>query len=86
MSKFVVRAAELVGAYGVARTTPDNVDAETIAMARCEMVNQELVLFVQFCYRKGDNGRLVHLRSNSQNPQRRLGAVGEFRQVGLDSD
>ena len=53
--QFVVRAAELVGAYGNYGTRPDLVDAETIALARCTMINQELDLFVRFIYRGKSN-------------------------------
>ena len=41
-TKFLNRAANLVGAYGNYATTPDQVDAETIALARCQLIAQSM--------------------------------------------
>jgi hypothetical protein len=68
LDKFVVRAAELTGAYGNYRTAPELVDAETIAMARCTLANQELELFTRFCYQQDVNGRFINLAGNTQIP------------------
>lgn len=69
MENILNRARELTGAYGNFGTRPELVDAETIALARCTMVNQELDLFVRFIYRKSEAGRFINLRSNCQIPK-----------------
>lgn len=63
--QFVVRAAEFVGAYGVTGTAPANVDAETIAMARCELIKQSLGLFIRFCYQRDAAGFYCNLSGNT---------------------
>jgi hypothetical protein len=68
LEKFVTRAAELSGAYGNFRATPERVDAETIAAARCQLANQDIELFVHFCYRQSDNGYFINLAGSSQIP------------------
>jgi len=68
IDKFIDRAANIVGSYGNFRTTPDQVDAETVALARCALANQELDLFTRFCYQQTDNGRFINLAGNSQIP------------------
>jgi len=68
MDKFVVRAAELTGAYGNYKTAPELVDAETIAAARCTLANQELELFTHFCYQQDERGRFINLAGNAQIP------------------
>lgn len=67
--KFIVRAAEMIGAYGVAGTMPDQVDAETIAMARCELIRQSMELFIKFCYKRDGNGLFCHLSGNTFIPR-----------------
>ena len=69
LDKFMARAIDLTGAYGNYRTAPELVDAETIALARCTMINHELDLFIRFCYRQSEQGRFINLRSNSQIPK-----------------
>jgi hypothetical protein len=83
IDKIVARAAELTGAYGNFRTAPERVDAETIALARCTMINQELDLFVRFCYRQSEQGRYVNLRSNSQLPKGVWAPWGSSGKSGL---
>jgi len=83
LDKFVVRAAELTGAYGNFKTAPERVDLETIALARCTLVNQELELFIKFCYKLADNGRFSHLRSNSQIPKGIWAPWGSSGKSGL---
>ena len=63
IDKFIDRAANIVGSYGNFRTTPDQVDAETVALARCALANQELDLFTRFCYQQTDNGRFINWRA-----------------------
>lgn len=65
--KFVDRAAVEVGAYGNHRTAHELVNAETIAAARCQLVNGELASFTEFCYEQVD-GWFVNLSGNSQIP------------------
>jgi hypothetical protein len=83
LDKFVVRAAELTGAYGNFKTAPELVDAETIALARCTMVNHELQLFIHFCYKRSEQGRLINLRSNSQIPKGVWAPWGSSGKSGL---
>jgi hypothetical protein len=68
LEQFVTRAAELTGAYGNFRTVPERVDAETIAAARCQLANQDIELFIHFCYRQSDSGYFINLAGNSQIP------------------
>lgn len=69
LASIVDRAAEVTGAYGNYRTLPERVDAETLAMARCTSINQEVEAFIRFAYRKDEGGRFINLRSNSQIPK-----------------
>ncbi len=83
LDKFVDRAATLIGAYGNFRTAPELVDAETIALARCTMINHELQLFIHFCYSQSEQGRYVNLRSNSQVPKGVWAPWGSSGKSGL---
>lgn len=65
-TKFLIRAAELTGAYGNFRTAPELIHAETIAAARCKLVNSEMELFIHFCYQLDSKGRHLHLAGGSQ--------------------
>lgn len=69
LGQFAERASEMVGAYGSFQTAPANVDAETEAAARCELIGQVMELFIRYCYRQDDNGILVHLSGNCMIPQ-----------------
>lgn len=77
--QFVVRAAEFVGAYGVAGTAPANVDGETIAMARCELIKQSLDLFIRFCYQRDASGFYCNLSGNTFIPR---GVYAPFGSAG----
>jgi len=77
--QFVVRAAELVGAYGVAGTAPENVDAMTIAAARCELIKQSLGLFIRFCYQRDASGFYCNLSGNTFIPR---GVYAPFGSAG----
>jgi hypothetical protein len=68
LEELVGRAAQLTGAYGNFRTAPERVDAETIAAARCQLANQDIELFIHFCYRQSDTGYFINLAGNSQIP------------------
>src|SRR5690348_9619192 len=65
-AKLVVRAAEMIGAYGVARTTPELIDKVTQAQGHCELINQQLDLFTRFVYRETDNGLPLHILADGQ--------------------
>lgn len=69
LKQFVERASDLAGSYGNYATAPANVDAETQAAPRCELIHQVLELFIHFCYQKDDNGIFSNLSGNSQIPQ-----------------
>jgi len=79
MEQFVNRAADMVGAYGVAGTAPANVEAETIAMARCELIKQSLGLFIRFCYQKDAAGFYCNLSGNTFIPR---GVYAPFGHAG----
>lgn len=68
LKQFVNRASEVVGAYGNFQTAPANVDAETEALARCELIGQVMDLFIRYCYKQDDNGIFVHLSGNCMIP------------------
>ncbi len=68
MEKIVTRAAELVGAFGVAGTMPDQVDVETQAMGSCQLIKQSMELFIKFCFAKDSNGFYRNLTSNTVIP------------------
>lgn len=68
MEKFMDRAAGLIGAYGNYGVTPDQVDAETVAMARCALIKQSMELFIKFVYQRDGNGFLHNLSGNSVIP------------------
>lgn len=69
LKQFVERASEVTGAYGNFQTAPANVDAETEAAARCELIGQVMEMFVRYCYRRDDNGIFIHLSGNCMVPQ-----------------
>src|SRR5690242_12096862 len=77
--QFIVRAAEFVGAYGATGTAPANVDQETIAMARCELIKQSLGLFIRFCYQKDAGGFYCNLSGNTFIPR---GVYAPFGSAG----
>ena len=79
MDQFVNRAADMVGAYGVAGTAPANVEAETIALARCELIKQSLGLFIRFCYQKDAGGFYSNLSGNTFIPR---GVYAPFSHAG----
>ena len=68
LKQFVERASDLTGSYGNFQTAPANVDAQTIAAGRCELVRQVLELFVRWAYQRGPGGILVNLSGNSVIP------------------
>lgn len=67
LNNFLDRAAMDVGAYGNHRTSHDLVDAESIATARCQLVNGELESFTRYCYQQ-QGSWFVNLSGNSQIP------------------
>lgn len=67
--KFAAQSAALIGAYGVHGTRPELIDAETLAMANCTIINQDLELFVRFLYRRTDKGLWMHLQADGQIPK-----------------
>jgi len=79
MEQFVNRAAEMIGAYGVAGTAPANVEAETIAMARCELIKQSLGLFIRFCYQRDASDFYCNLSGNTFIPR---GVYAPFSHAG----
>lgn len=61
------RAAEITGTYSNSRIAqPERVDELTRAALVVEHVNQEMVTFVHFVYRRAGNGRLLHILSDGQ--------------------
>ncbi len=68
-AKFLTRAAELTGAYGTFGTNPFNVDNETAALPRCELIKQSLTLFIRFVYAKDSNGFFRNLSGNTAIPR-----------------
>lgn len=77
--KLVNRAAEMIGAYGATGSAPSNVDAETIAMARCELIKQSLGLFIRFCYQRDASGFYCNLSGNTFIPR---GVYAPFSHAG----
>ena len=68
LKQFVERASDLTGSYGNFQTAPANVDAQTIAAGRCELVRQVLELFIKWAYQRGPGGILINLSGNSVIP------------------
>lgn len=68
LNQFVERASEVVGAYGNFQTAPENVNAETIAAGRCELIRQVMENFIRWCYHRNEAGLLVNLQGNSVIP------------------
>jgi hypothetical protein len=68
ISQLAARAAQLTGCYGATGQHPDQVDAITIATARCEVIRQSLELFIQFVYQVDSNGFFVNLSGNTSIP------------------
>jgi hypothetical protein len=68
LNRFVVRAADLVGAYGNFNTSPSQVDAETLAMGSCAQIRQVMELFIKFVYRKTADGLYINITGNGSIP------------------
>jgi hypothetical protein len=68
LGQFVERASEIVGAYGNFQTAPENVEAETIAAARCELIRQVFTGFAAWAYQRGAGGHLHNLGGNCMVP------------------
>lgn len=68
LNRFVERASEVTGAYGNFQTAPENVDAETIAAARCELIRQVVEMFTRWAYKRNESGVLINLVGNSTVP------------------
>lgn len=69
LKQFVERASDLAGSYGNYQTAPANVEAETAALPRCELIYQVMDLFIRYCYQQDGNGIYSHLSGNCQIPQ-----------------
>lgn len=69
LKQFVERASDLAGSYGNYGAAPANVEAETAALPRCELIHQVLDLFIRYCYQQDGNGIYSHLSGNCQIPQ-----------------
>ena len=68
-NQFLARSAELVGAYGNFNAAPAQVDAETMALPRCQLIGQSLELFIRFCYATDANGIFHNLSGNMFIPR-----------------
>jgi hypothetical protein len=68
METIVNREASFAGAYGNTRTTPDRVDALSIAQLSATAAMQQLELFANWCYARADNGYLMHVLPSGQIP------------------
>ena len=63
------RAATMIGSYGLTGIHPDQLDAESVAMARCKLIAQSMELFIKFCYKRDGNGFFCHLTGNTFIPR-----------------
>ena len=68
MEKMLDRAATMIGSYGLTGTHPDQLEAETVATARCKLIAQSMELFIRFCYVRDAQGRFCHLAGNTIIP------------------
>ena len=64
--KMINRAVDLSGSYAHTRRPPERVDAQAAAALVVELVNQELEMFIHFCYRTTTHGRFLHLQADGQ--------------------
>lgn len=69
IDRILARAMETTGSYGNYGVKPEMVDAETIALGSCKLINQEIELFIRFVFRRFDNGRWLHIQANGQIPK-----------------
>lgn len=89
MESIVERAASFAGSYGNVRVAPPQVDILALAQLSATAAMQQLELFAHWCYRRNEDGRLIHILPNGQIPSGAFtpwGASGKSKMIRADRD